>query len=84
MNEAGADIGPTVPARFDRGFDGHWRRQVRLGLALTPAQRLRWLERTMEELRPLVGRARFAAPSAAKRPEALDPAPDAPSDEHPR
>ncbi len=45
---------------FDRGFDGHWRRQVRLGLALTPAERLRWLELTMEELRPFVGRTRPA------------------------
>lgn len=43
---------------FDRGFDGHARRQARLGLPLTPAERLRWLEQTMEELRRLVGRAR--------------------------
>jgi hypothetical protein len=48
---------------FDRGYDGHRRRQVRLGLALTPAQRLRWLEQTMEELRPLVGRARLVKPA---------------------
>jgi hypothetical protein len=47
---------------FDRGFKGHWRRQVRLGLALTPAERLRWLEQTMDELRPLVGRARRGHP----------------------
>ena len=66
MREAGADIGPTAHAGFDRGFDGHWRRQVRLGLALTPAQRLRWLEQTMEELRPLVGRARLARPPSEK------------------
>ena len=66
MNEAGGDIGAKGHAEFDRGFDGHWRRQVRLGLTLTPAQRLRWLERTMEELRPLVGRARFAKPSSAR------------------
>ena len=55
----GADNG----GEFDRGYDGHRRRQVRLGLALTPAQRLRWLEQTMEELRPLVGRARLAKPT---------------------
>jgi len=66
MSEAGADIGAKVHAGFDRGFDGHWRRQVRLGLALTPAQRLRWLEQTMQELRPLVGRARLAKPSSEK------------------
>lgn len=50
---------------FDRGFDGHWRRQVRLGLALTPAERLRWLEQAMEEMRPLVGRARRGHPEAS-------------------
>ncbi|MFA5027294.1 MAG: hypothetical protein WC713_05415 [Candidatus Methylomirabilota bacterium] len=42
---------------FDRGFAGQRRRQARLGLALSPAERLRWLEQTMAELRPLQGRA---------------------------
>jgi hypothetical protein len=67
MSEAGTKIGAKGHAAFDRGFDGHWRRQVRLGLGLTPAQRLRWLEQTMEELRPLVGRARLAKPPFEKR-----------------
>jgi len=69
MIEAGAAIGAEAHAGFDRGFDGHWRRQVRLGLSLTPIQRLRWLEQTMEELRPLVGRAGFAKPSSAREDE---------------
>ena len=43
---------------FDRGFEGHRHRQVRRGLELTPIERLRWLEQTMEEMRRLVGRAR--------------------------
>ena len=43
---------------FDRGFQGHSRRQAKLGLRLSPAERLRWLEETMQELRGLVGRAR--------------------------
>jgi hypothetical protein len=64
MTDAGEIIRAKEPVGFDRGFDGHWRRQVRLGLALTPAQRLRWLEQTMEELRPLVGRSRLAKPSS--------------------
>ena len=64
MTDAGEITGAKEPAGFERGFDGHRRRQVRLGLALTPAQRLRWLEQTMEELRPLVGRARLAKPSS--------------------
>jgi hypothetical protein len=49
----------------DRANDGrefgwsrtdHDRRQAALGLELTPAQRLEWLERTVEEMRRLVGR----------------------------
>ena len=36
----------------------HDRRQIRLGLELSPAERLRWLEETMDELGRLVGRAR--------------------------
>lgn len=43
---------------FDRGWDGHRRRQARIGLGLTPLQRLRWLEQTMDEMRRLLGRAR--------------------------
>lgn len=62
MTNASETIGAKEPAGFERGFDGHWRRQVRLGLALTPAQGLRWFEQTMEELRLLVGRARLVKP----------------------
>jgi len=51
---------------FDRGFEGHSRRQARLGLKLTPAERLRWLEQTMEELRGLLGRARQGRPNKPK------------------
>jgi hypothetical protein len=43
-------------------FEAHHRRQARLGLQLSPAERLRWLERSMEELRKLVGRARLGRP----------------------
>jgi hypothetical protein len=31
------------------------RHQVRVGLEMTPAERLRWLEETVEELRPWLG-----------------------------
>jgi hypothetical protein len=58
MHERTSVSGSGDANGFDRGFDGHWRRQVRRGLALTPAERLRWLEQTVEELRRLVGRAR--------------------------
>ena len=47
---------------FDRGFAEHSLRQARMGLRLTPVERLRWLERTMEELRRLLGRAKQGRP----------------------
>jgi len=47
---------------WDVGFDGHWRRQVAAGLALTHAQRLQWLEDTMAEMRYLLGRAAKVRP----------------------
>ena len=62
MGEKEAPGRPDEGAGFDRGFEGHLRRQATLGLRLTPAERLRWLEQTMDELRRLVGRARGAPP----------------------
>ena len=43
---------------FDRGYEEHRRRQARVGLRLTPRERLEWLERTLEEMRHLLGLAR--------------------------
>jgi len=48
---------PAEDPGFDRGWSGHARRQARRGLAMTPAERLRWLEETMAEMRRLQGRA---------------------------
>lgn len=56
----------TGAGEFDRGFEGHSRRQARLGLKLSPAERLRWLEQTMDELRGLLGRARQGRPNKPK------------------
>jgi hypothetical protein len=50
---------------FDAGYDGHQRRQARLGLELTPSERLQWLERKRAEMAALLGRAR--APSGRTR-----------------
>jgi hypothetical protein len=58
MAEGKQSDGQSDSGEFDRGFEGHSRRQARLGLKLTPAERLRWLEQTMMELRSLEGRAR--------------------------
>lgn len=43
---------------------GPWQRreQTRIGLRMTPAQRLRWLEETMATLRRWCGRARAGRP----------------------
>ena len=49
-------------SEFDYSEAAHRRRQARLGLALTPAERLRWLEETMEALRRLKGAARLGRP----------------------
>jgi hypothetical protein len=36
---------------FDQGWDAPRRRQARLGLKLTPAERLRWLEESLATIR---------------------------------
>lgn len=46
----------------DRTWEAHRRRQARNGLRLTPAERLRWLEAAMAEMRRLVGRAKRGRP----------------------
>jgi len=55
---------------FDRGWEGHDRRQARLGLELSPAERLEWLERTLAEMREILGRAagKSSAPPADPGP----------------
>jgi hypothetical protein len=45
-------------SEFPRGFDGHRRVQARMGLRLTPAERLRWLDEAMDALRRWQGLAR--------------------------
>lgn len=42
------------------------RRQIRAGLHMTPAERLAWLEEMLDELLPLVGRARAAESTVGK------------------
>ena len=53
-----ADEGKDAAEFPDRTWEAHRRRQALNGLRLTPAERLRWLETTMEEMRRLVGRAK--------------------------
>jgi hypothetical protein len=61
----------TAESGFDIGYDGHQRRQARLGLAMTAAERLAWLERKLTEMRGLLGKAR---PGRAKAATACEPA----------
>lgn len=46
-------------------FDGTRRHYIRLGLRLTHAERLRWLEETVDEMRQLQGLARTALQGSA-------------------
>ncbi len=60
---------PSEPkAQADReedvwDFAGTRRHHIRRGLQLTPAERLRWLEETVDEMRRLQGLARFGRPT---------------------
>jgi hypothetical protein len=56
------DRDPPPEPELDRLFDAHRRRQAALGLELTPAERLRWLEQTMATMRRWLGRARERDP----------------------
>jgi hypothetical protein len=52
------------PMRVESGkevwdFAGTRRHHIRSGLRLTPAERLKWLEETVDEMRRLQGRARL-------------------------
>ena len=44
--------------QFDVGYRRQQRRQARLGLTLTAAERLAWLEKKTAEMRRLLGKAR--------------------------
>ncbi len=46
------------PGGYGWDRESHDRRQARLGLELSPAERLRWLEEAMDEFGRLVGQAR--------------------------
>jgi len=60
-------------AGFDVGYEGHQHRQARLGLELTPAQRLAWLESKLLEIRSLLGVARRPPTGSPPRPAARLP-----------
>ena len=49
---------PPEPDEDTWDFEGTRRHHIRMGLRLTPAERLRWLEQTVDEMRRLQGRAR--------------------------
>ena len=53
MNEQGPTSGS-----LDWNYADTRRRQERAGLEMTPAERLAWLEEMLDELLPLLGRAR--------------------------
>ena len=58
--------GPGRDDGFDQGFEEHRRNQIRRGLLLTPAERLRWLQRSVAKMRRLLGKARRRIPAGQK------------------
>lgn len=52
----------VVGRDWDWSFDGTRRHHLEQGLKMTPAERLRWLEETVEEMRSLQGLARKGRP----------------------
>ncbi len=63
------DREPSSAGPEEEGFDwteaGHMRRQALVGLSMTPAERLRWLEETVAYMRRILGRARSGRPAGA-------------------
>ena len=57
-DEATPPAPPPDQDDFDGSFEANRRRQFLLGLELAPVERLRWLERTMAEMRAILGRAK--------------------------
>ncbi len=51
---------------WPRGFEEHRRAQAGMGLRMSAAERLRWLEETMAALRRWQGRARAGAGGTGK------------------
>lgn len=49
-----------APTGLDWSHADTRRRQMNAGVEMTPAERLAWLEEMLDELLPLVGRARAA------------------------
>ncbi len=48
-------MNPDDRREVDAAFAAHKREQARRALSMTPAERLRWLEDTVQELRKLQG-----------------------------
>lgn len=59
-------LSARVGGRVDHDWDfaGTRRNHLQVGLSMTPAERLRWLEETVEEMRGLQGLARKGRPVA--------------------
>lgn len=58
MSEPSAPKTPVAKEEISWNFEGTRRHHLRLGLRMTPAERLRWLEETVDEMLRLQGLAR--------------------------
>ena len=66
MNSDASRTGKAQGESADWGAETERLHQIKVGLAMTPVERLQWLETTLEELRPWVGLAR-KEPSVDKK-----------------
>ncbi len=62
QGESTEEKGPEVVREFPDPWEEQRREQVRYGLEFSPADRLRWLEETMETMRRWCGRAKLGRP----------------------
>ena len=58
MSEPSSPKPRTEQKEVTWDFEGTRRHHIRLGLQMTPAERLRWLEETVDEMRQFQGLAR--------------------------
>lgn len=65
---------PLSSPRWSRAE--HRREQARRGLELSPAERLRWLETTMAEMKGLLGRAATERTDDSREPDSSSAEPD--------
>jgi len=63
---------PTPSTLPPWSHESHRRQQARRGLELSPAERLHWLETTMDQMRALLGRAATRPAGVGREADSTD------------